>query len=101
MNAVPLSASKRCPHCGQWSDHQHRPDDRCTHCHELLDPKGPQKAAEMEQAWKWEMPPVMLIDIKPTDGAVLRFFKYIIRGGQLAFASLVAFIIWVVTVLAG
>ncbi|ALD20762.1 hypothetical protein AM218_05430 [Hymenobacter sp. DG25A] len=44
---------------------------------------------------------IMLIEINPEDGALLRFFKYIIRGGQLAFAALLAFMLWLVTALAG
>lgn len=43
----------------------------------------------------------MLIEIKPEDGALVRFVKYIIRGGQLAFAALLAFMLWLVTALAG
>ncbi|GAA4385234.1 hypothetical protein [Hymenobacter koreensis] len=101
MNAPPLSASKKCPHCGQWSGHQQRPDDRCEHCHELLDPQGPRKEAEMKQAWKWEMPQIMLITIHPTDPWPLRMLKYAVRGGQMLFIATLSFIIWVVTVLAG
>ncbi|WP_400190612.1 hypothetical protein [Hymenobacter sp. B81] len=101
MNAAPLSASKKCPHCGQWSAHQQQPDDRCEHCHELLDPQGPAKQAEMEQAWKWELPPAMLIPIHPTDPWWLRGPKYLVRGGQLLFAATVSFVIWLVTALAG
>ncbi|RTQ51560.1 hypothetical protein EJV47_07105 [Hymenobacter gummosus] len=101
MEQAPLSATKRCPHCGQWSDYRQQPDDRCQHCHELLDPLGPQRAAEMEQAWKWEMPPAMLIPIPETEPAWLRGLKYVVRGGQLLFAATVSFIVWFLTTLAG
>jgi hypothetical protein len=101
MEKPPLTATKRCPHCGLWSAHQLRPDDRCEHCQELLDPLGPEREAKLAQAWKWEMPPAMLIPIPPTDPAWLRGLKYLVRGGQLLFAATVSFIIWVITALAG
>ncbi|MCC3160258.1 hypothetical protein LJ737_23680 [Hymenobacter sp. 15J16-1T3B] len=101
MERPPLMASKRCPHCGQWSAHQHQPDDRCEHCQELLDPFGPERAAQMEKAWKWELPPMMLLPIPPTDPAWLRGLKYLVRGGQLLFAATVSFIVWFLTTLAG
>lgn len=101
MEKPPLSATKRCPHCGQWSAHQLRPDDRCEHCHELLDPFGPERAAQAEKAWKWELPPTMLIPIPATDPAWLRGLKYVVRGGQLLFAATVSFIVWFLTMLAG
>lgn len=101
MEQPPLSATKRCPHCGQWSAHRLRPDDRCEHCQELLDPQGPQREAEMEQAWKWELPPAMLIPIPETDPAWLRGLKYLVRGGQLLFAATVSFILWLITAIAG
>jgi hypothetical protein len=57
-----------------------------------------QKRQEQAEA---PLSPVLLIEIKPEDGPVLRFFKYIIRGGQLAFAAIVSFFVWLVTVVAG
>ncbi|GAB2940090.1 hypothetical protein GCM10027048_00410 [Hymenobacter coalescens] len=101
MQPRALFASKRCPHCGAWSDHQHRPDDRCQHCHELLDPQGPQRAADLQKAWQWEMPPVMLIPILPTDSRLVRLFKHVVRGGQLLFAATISFILWLIAAVAG
>lgn len=47
------------------------------------------------------LPAFMRIEIKSTDGPVLRFFKHIIRGGQLAFGALVSFLLWLVALAAG
>lgn len=93
--------TKKCPHCGQWSGHQRRPDDRCAHCHELLDPAGPAKEAALNQAWNWQAPRVMLITIDPADPWPLRLLKYGVRGGQLLFMATLSFILWLVTVVAG
>ena len=101
MTETSLFSSKKCPHCEQWSTWQQRPDDRCEHCGELLDPQAQRSALARDEVAKQKMPAVMLIEIKPDDGAVVRFFKTIIRGGQLAFAAILAFIVWFVTVLVG
>ncbi|WP_157547532.1 hypothetical protein [Hymenobacter sp. DG25A] len=99
--SAPLSASKKCPHCGHWSEWQQRPDDRCARCGQLLDPVRNRSEQAREQQAQEPISGIMLIEINPEDGALLRFFKYIIRGGQLAFAALLAFMLWLVTALAG
>lgn len=97
----PLSASKKCPHCGYWSPWQQRPEDRCERCGQLLDPvRNRHEQARAEQATE-PLPSIMLIEIKPKDKGLLRFLKYIVRGGQLAFAAILSFIIWFLTALAG
>lgn len=101
MADSPLLASKKCPHCQQWSRWQHGPADRCEHCGELLDPRAQQSALEREELEQQKMPPMFLIEIKPDDNAAVRFFKTIVRGGQLVFAAILSFIIWVVTLAAG
>ena len=63
----------------------------------------PRAASEQQRQQQADAPlaPVLLIEIKPDDGPVMRFFKHIIRGGQLAFAAIMAFLVWLVTVAAG
>jgi predicted amidophosphoribosyltransferase len=101
MNSPPLSSSKKCPHCQQWSIWQQSPYDHCEHCGELLDPRAQQSAVDREQASRQKMPAAFLVEIKPEDGALVRFLKTVIRGGQLFFAAILAFIVWLVTVIAG
>ena len=95
------TSTKKCPHCGQWSRWQQRAADRCEHCGQLLDPR--RYAAEQACAAREAAPvsPVLLIEIKPDDNAFVKFFKYIIRGGQLAFAAIVSFFLWLAAVVAG
>ena len=94
------TGQKRCPHCGQWSGHYQRPDDRCVHCGQLLDPLAPAREASLEKAWKWELNKTVLIDISPDDPWLLRMLKHLVRGGQLLFAATVAFILWLITLAA-
>lgn len=101
MVDTPLLASKKCPHCQQWSTWQHSPNDRCEHCGELLDPRAQQSAIQRTELENQKTSSFILMEIKPDDKGVARFFKTIIRGGQLAFAAILSFIIWLVTVAAG
>ncbi|GAA4352471.1 hypothetical protein GCM10023185_12190 [Hymenobacter saemangeumensis] len=101
FSAPPADATKKCPHCGQWTRWQQQPTDRCEHCGQVLEPY---RAASDEERRKLEEKQdynPILIEIQPDDSAVVRFFKHIIRGGQMAFAALVAFVVWLVTVIAG
>jgi predicted amidophosphoribosyltransferase len=97
----PLFASKKCPHCAHWSAWQQQPADRCEQCGELLDPQAQHWVEEQAAIARQPVPQFMLIAIKPTDGPVRRSLKYLVRGGQLAFAALMAFFLWFVTLLAG
>jgi predicted amidophosphoribosyltransferase len=96
-----FTGQKRCPNCGQWSGHYQRPDDRCEHCGELLDPQASAKEEALEKAWNWELNKTVLIPISPNDPWLLRMLKYLVRGGQLLFAATVAFILWFLTAVAG
>lgn len=96
MSDSPLFASRKCPACQQWSGWEQRPADRCEHCGALLDPRALESAAAREALANQKTPSVILIEIQPTDGPAMRFFKTIIRGGQLAFAAIMTFILWLV-----
>ncbi|GAB2787401.1 putative amidophosphoribosyltransferase [Hymenobacter luteus] len=96
-----MTATKKCPHCGRWTEWSQQPTDRCQHCGQVLEPYRVASEEARQKLSEQPLSSVMLIEIKPDDGPVVRFFKYIIRGGQLAFAAIMAFIVWLVTVLAG
>lgn len=101
MENRPLLSSKKCPHCGFWGNWQQRAEDRCERCGLLLDAPRLRSEQAREAQAKEPLPEFLQITINPDDGPVLRFFKYIVRGGQLAFAALVSFMIWLLTLLAG
>lgn len=96
-----MTATKKCPHCGHWTEWHQQPTDRCQHCGQVLEPYRVASDEARQRLSEQPISSLMLIEIKPEDGAVVRFFKYIIRGGQLAFAALMAFMVWLVTALAG
>ena len=78
-----------------------QPDDRCEHCGELLDPQAKKSADAHEKQATQKTPSVILMEINPEDGPVLRFLKTMVRGGQLAFAAIMTFILWLVAAAAG
>ncbi|UOQ77484.1 hypothetical protein MUN84_01890 [Hymenobacter sp. 5516J-16] len=95
------TATKKCPHCGRWTEWQQQPTDQCQHCGQALEPYRVASDEARQRLSEQPVSSLMLIEIKPEDGALVRGLKYLIRGGQLAFAALMAFMIWLVTALAG
>jgi hypothetical protein len=67
----------------------------------LLDPQRLRSEQARQQQADEPLPAFMQIHINADDSATVRFFKRIIRGGQLAFAALVSFMVWLLTLLAG
>lgn len=102
MTATSSSSSytKKCPHCQEWSAWNQRPNDRCDHCGNFLDPRGHQYAQQQAQQAS-EPEPAPLFKIQPDDGAVVRFFKRLGRVGQLVFGAILALFVAIVTFVAG
>lgn len=98
---APLSSTKKCPHCGQWTRWQQQPDDRCEHCQQVLEPHRVASEQARQALADRPDPSFVFISINPDDPLPLRLLKYMIRGGQMFFAAIVAFVVWVVTVIAG
>jgi hypothetical protein len=95
---------KKCPNCGQWSRWKNQVDNRCEYCDALLDPEGYRRVQDRDQRETEEDArafKIKLIEIRPEDHPVIRFFKYIIRGGQIVFMGILSFFIWFITVVAG
>ncbi len=98
-----MIATKKCPHCHQWSSWHHQATDRCQHCQELLDPQAYQRSLahydrEQEESKKIN---ITLIEIFPMDSAFTRFWKRIVQGFQLTFIAILSFILWLIALLAG
>lgn len=98
-----MKASKKCPHCGQWSTWSKDVSDRCEHCQQLLDPAAfdRQVAQQERKEEEKERFTVDLIQIKDEDPAFLKFIKRIGLGFQLAFVGIISFILWLIALLAG
>ena len=94
-------STKKCPFCQQWSEWEQQPDDRCTHCGNLLDPQA-SHCAQQEAATAHEKAAsrVRLIQLNPDDSLGIRLLKWVGRGGQLLFIALLSFFIWVATIAA-
>ncbi|TVT41847.1 hypothetical protein FNT36_10525 [Hymenobacter setariae] len=102
MDEEKLVSTKKCPFCEQWSEWDMQPNDRCSHCGKLLDPQASNRARqEAATAHKNAASRIRLIQIHPDDSAIIRFLKWIVRGGQLLFIALLSFFIWVATIAAG
>jgi hypothetical protein len=94
-----LVSTKKCPSCQQWSQWQQQATDRCEHCDELLDPRT-HAEDQQQEATERLRGGIQLMEINPEDGGLTWFFKTIVRGGQLLFIAILAFIVWLVTALA-
>jgi hypothetical protein len=99
MRDEELVSTKRCPHCQQWSGWHLQPTDRCEHCGQLLDPQGHNRAQQQAAAAQ-RKPTIRLLEISPEDKGFTRFWKTMVRGGQLLFIALMGFFIWLVTAIA-
>ncbi|WP_207435468.1 hypothetical protein [Sabulibacter ruber] len=98
-----MKASKKCPHCGQWSTWNQEPTDLCQHCLNLLDPVAVERQQAQEDRREEEKKrfTVDLIQIKADDSAFTKIWKSIGLGFQLAFVGIVSFILWLIALLAG
>ncbi|MBF8965238.1 hypothetical protein I0P70_18465 [Pontibacter sp. FD36] len=98
-----MSASRKCPNCGKWSRWNQNPTDRCEHCHSVLDPVAVarQEAREQRRQEEDERFSIKMIEIDPNEPWYIRFFKRIGLGLQIAFVSIISFILWLIALLAG
>ena len=98
-----MNASKKCPHCSQWSHWTQNATDLCEHCQNLLDPisVARQQAQQERQKEEEQRFSVSFIQINPEDGWFTRFYKQIGLGFQVAFVSIVTLFIWLIALLAG
>ncbi|GAB2547922.1 hypothetical protein [Rufibacter soli] len=98
-----MKASKKCPHCAQWSVWQRNPTDTCEHCHQLLDPTAVERLKAQAQRKSEESTrfTVDFIQINPQDSAFTKFYKGIGLSFQIAFVAIMSFILWLIALLAG
>jgi len=90
---TPLVSTKKCPGCGHWTNWRQQPDDRCEHCQQVLEPHRVASDRARQAMDDKAGPNLVLIDTNPADPLPLKLAKYLIRGGQLFFAVIVAFVV--------
>ncbi|NEM97730.1 hypothetical protein [Pontibacter burrus] len=98
-----MNASRKCPNCGQWSRWTQNPADRCEHCQSILDPVALARQQAREERSKEDSGRFSMefIQINPDDHWIIKFFKRIGLGFQVAFVSIISFILWLIALLAG
>ncbi|MGV3586565.1 MAG: hypothetical protein ACO1OF_06170 [Adhaeribacter sp.] len=100
--ASTFKSSKKCPHCGEWSEWDQQPTDTCQFCGALLDDRTllREAAREAESRNKKQLE-IDIIEVYPTDSFFVKIGKRIIQAIQISFIAIVSFIIWFLTMLAG
>jgi hypothetical protein len=95
--------TRKCPHCGQWSEWTGEPTDLCEYCGCLLDEAGFIRQVEEEEreAEEKDRFDFSLIEIYPTDNKFVVFLKRIVQGFQIVFMAILSFFLWLIALLAG
>ena len=94
--------SKKCQHCGEWSEWKQQPTDTCQYCGALLDDRTLLREAAREAELKKKKGiAIDIIQIYPTDSFLVKIGKRLIQAIQISFIAIVSFIIWFLTMLAG
>src|SRR5687768_1192425 len=98
-----MNASKKCPHCAQWSRWSQNPADRCEHCQGILDPAkvASQQVEEERKQAEDNRFTINFIEINPDDTWFTKSYKRIGLGFQIAFVSIVSLFLWLIALLAG
>jgi predicted amidophosphoribosyltransferase len=100
-----LNSVHRCPACKKFSHTDGTVEATCEHCGAHLEPvalKEKLAIEEKERQMKLKHEhPVFWVNVKPGDSTLRRAFVRFLQGGQLFYAAIVSFILWVVAVVAG
>ena len=100
--ATTFKSSKKCPHCGEWSEWKQQPTDTCQYCGALLDDRTLlREAAREAELRNNKSMEIDIIEVYPTDSFPVKVGKRIIQALQISFIAIVSFIIWFLTMLAG
>lgn len=90
-----MAAEKKCPHCGNWTQWQNQPSDRCEHCNETLD----ERTVKLQQEWldeKREFYEKNFYRIREDDGVFMVIVRKVAMVFHMIFAAITWLIMWVV-----
>jgi len=85
-----MASEKKCPHCGQWTPWDQRPEDRCAHCSGVLDERTVNENAAI--ATKAEEDKAnSFFTVKPTDGVPMKTVRKMAFVAHAIYAAIVWF----------
>lgn len=95
--------SKKCPHCGRWSDYQDNIHEECYFCLKPLEPESVQDLKNYEEKGKEYYQKLFepFFSIKTNDLWFIKGIKHILNLIGLIYVSIVSFIIAVIALLPG
>lgn len=95
-----MITEKKCPSCGVWTTWEKQPEDRCTSCNQLLDPRAfaaKSEREEKERVYKEND----FLRIKETDSLGMRVVRRVAWFFHIIFAAIAWFFLWMVTTFSG
>lgn len=95
--------SKKCPHCGKWSEYKDDFNEKCYFCLEPLEPERIEDFKHYQQKGKEYYQKLLepFFPIKPKDSWLVKGIKNILNTLGLIYVSIVSFIIAVIALLPG
>lgn len=95
-----MKTEKKCPHCGNWTEWEKHPTDRCTSCNEVLDKIALEEKTEREEKAKF-IKENDFLRIKETDGLGMRMVRRTAWFFHVIFAAITWAFLWFVTTFSG
>ena len=97
-----MRSQKKCSACGKWSDWEQLATDVCSHCGEvLLTPPARKEGFDADNYEAGGITQLKFFIIKPGDNFLLKIIRKTAWVIHVAFVSIMAFIIWLISFLAG
>ncbi len=95
--------SKKCPHCGEWSEYQDNIHEDCYFCLKPLEPESIQDNQNYEQKGQEYYDKLFepFFIINPNDFLLVKLLKHTINLLGLIYISIVSFIIALIALLPG
>ncbi len=85
-----MSSEKKCPHCGQWTSWNQRPEDTCTHCGGVLDPRTVQQKEDRIARERKQVEDSFFTE-KPDDNLPMKAVRKVAFVAHAIYAAIVWF----------